>query len=95
MLKVYLLDRGGEVREIYSTSWLHPALLLNDIRTLLREPAAKPVRQPGALKKSPASRRAFSGMLRREHADSTSKTGRSRRRLAYHSGHVELAPRTT
>ena len=47
MLKVYLLDRGGEVREIYSTSWLHPALLLNDIRTLLREPAAKPVRQPG------------------------------------------------
>lgn len=46
MLKVYLLDRGGEVREIYSTSWLHPALLLNDIRTLLREPAPKPGPKP-------------------------------------------------
>jgi hypothetical protein len=40
MLKVYLLDAGGEVREIYSTSWLHPAVLLNDIKTLLLEPAA-------------------------------------------------------
>ncbi|MFC5478531.1 SCO family protein [Massilia suwonensis] len=38
MLKVYLLDPTGEVREIYSTSWLHPAVLLNDIQTLLREP---------------------------------------------------------
>jgi protein SCO1/2 len=37
MLKVYLLDAGGEVREIYSTSYLHPAVLLNDINTLLLE----------------------------------------------------------
>jgi protein SCO1/2 len=37
LLKVYLLDAGGEVREIYSTSWLHPAVLLGDIRTLLQE----------------------------------------------------------
>ena len=37
MLKVYLLDADGMVREIYSTSYLHPAVLLNDIRTLLRE----------------------------------------------------------
>lgn len=37
LLKVYLLDAGGEVREIYSTSWLHPAVLLGDIRTLLLE----------------------------------------------------------
>ncbi|WP_312552069.1 SCO family protein [Massilia sp.] len=47
MLKVYLLDAGGEVREIYSTSYLHPALLLNDIRTLLREPASQPARKSG------------------------------------------------
>lgn len=39
MLKVYLLDPGGEVREIYSTSWLHPAVLLNDVKTLLLEQA--------------------------------------------------------
>jgi protein SCO1/2 len=39
MLKVYLLDAAGNVREIYSTSYLHPAVLLNDIKTLLREPA--------------------------------------------------------
>jgi protein SCO1/2 len=40
MLKVYLLDAAGNVREIYSTSYLHPAVLLNDIKTLLTEPAA-------------------------------------------------------
>jgi len=39
MLKVYLIDRNGSVREIYSTSFLHPEILLNDIRTLLMEPA--------------------------------------------------------
>jgi cytochrome oxidase Cu insertion factor (SCO1/SenC/PrrC family) len=37
MLKVYLLDDKGSVREIYSTSFLHPAILLGDIRTLLLE----------------------------------------------------------
>ena len=41
LLKVYLLDAGGEVREIYSTSWLHPAVLLNDIKTLLQERAPR------------------------------------------------------
>jgi cytochrome oxidase Cu insertion factor (SCO1/SenC/PrrC family) len=40
LLKVYLIDAGGNVREIYSTAFLHPAVLLNDIRTLLLEPAA-------------------------------------------------------
>jgi cytochrome oxidase Cu insertion factor (SCO1/SenC/PrrC family) len=40
MLKVYLLDAAGYVREIYSTSYLHPAVLLNDIKSLLVEPAA-------------------------------------------------------
>jgi cytochrome oxidase Cu insertion factor (SCO1/SenC/PrrC family) len=41
LLKVYLLDAGGEVREIYSTSWLHPAVVLNDIKTLLQERAPR------------------------------------------------------
>jgi cytochrome oxidase Cu insertion factor (SCO1/SenC/PrrC family) len=37
LLKVFLIDRGGEVREIYSTAWLQPEVVLNDIRTLLLE----------------------------------------------------------
>ena len=37
MLKVYLIDAGGGVREIYSTAFLHPAVLFNDIQTLLME----------------------------------------------------------
>jgi cytochrome oxidase Cu insertion factor (SCO1/SenC/PrrC family) len=40
MLKVYLIDAGGKVREIYSTSFLHPTVLLNDIKTLLLEQRA-------------------------------------------------------
>lgn len=43
MLKVYLIDATGSVREIYSTAFLHPAILLNDIKTVLRE-------RPGARK---------------------------------------------
>ena len=37
MLKVYLLDRSGHVREIYSTSFLQQPILLSDIKTLLME----------------------------------------------------------
>jgi cytochrome oxidase Cu insertion factor (SCO1/SenC/PrrC family) len=37
LLKVYLLDRTGTVREIYSTAFLHPLVLRNDVLTLLDE----------------------------------------------------------
>ncbi|HVF62476.1 MAG TPA: SCO family protein [Casimicrobiaceae bacterium] len=37
MLKVFLIDRVGGVREIYSTAFLHPDTMLNDIRTLVLE----------------------------------------------------------
>ena len=37
VLKVFLIDRGGDVREIYSSSFLHPEVVLNDIETLLIE----------------------------------------------------------
>jgi cytochrome oxidase Cu insertion factor (SCO1/SenC/PrrC family) len=33
-LKVFLIDGAGQVREIYSTAYLMPAMILNDIRTL-------------------------------------------------------------
>jgi cytochrome c peroxidase len=40
VLKVYLIDRRRRVRNIYSSSYLHPALVINDIKTLLMSEAA-------------------------------------------------------
>lgn len=37
VLKVFLLDRGHHVRNVYSTGFLDTALVLNDVRTLLLE----------------------------------------------------------
>jgi protein SCO1 len=38
MLKLFLIDSIGVVREIYSLAFIHPEVMLNDIRTLLMEP---------------------------------------------------------
>ena len=38
MLKLFLIDARGRVREIYSTAFLLPEVMLNDIETLLLEP---------------------------------------------------------
>lgn len=43
LLKVYLIDASGSVREIYSPSYLHPLVLRNDIHTLLLESAQHPM----------------------------------------------------
>jgi protein SCO1/2 len=37
MLKVFLIDARGQVREIYSTAYLLPDVIFNDIRTLAME----------------------------------------------------------
>jgi cytochrome oxidase Cu insertion factor (SCO1/SenC/PrrC family) len=37
VLKAFLIDREGFVREIYSSAFLHPRTVLNDIDTLLME----------------------------------------------------------
>lgn len=37
MLKVFLLDARGRVREIYSAAFLHPQVMLNDLKTLALE----------------------------------------------------------
>lgn len=39
VLKVYLIDRDLQVRNVYSTSYLHPELVVNDLKTLLMEEA--------------------------------------------------------
>ena len=37
LLRVYLIDRKLQVRNIYSVSFLHPDILMNDLETLLLE----------------------------------------------------------
>lgn len=37
VLKVFLIDPAGDVREIYSSNFLHPRTVLNDVETLLLE----------------------------------------------------------
>ncbi|MGH6630605.1 MAG: SCO family protein, partial [Burkholderiales bacterium] len=44
VLKVFLIDRAGDVREIYTSTFLHPQTVLNDIETLLMDEAASQVR---------------------------------------------------
>lgn len=46
VLKVYLIDRSGTVREIYSTSFLNAAVLLNDITSLVFEGQPAALRPP-------------------------------------------------
>lgn len=41
VLKVFLIDREHVVREIYTTVYLQPDMLYNDILTLMLEPGAK------------------------------------------------------
>ncbi|MGR9115326.1 MAG: cytochrome c peroxidase [Gammaproteobacteria bacterium] len=38
ILRVYLIDRDKQLRNIYSVSFLHPETLINDIKTLLQAP---------------------------------------------------------
>lgn len=42
MLKVFLIDARGHIREIYSTSFLLHGVLLNDIKTLVMEQGVTP-----------------------------------------------------
>jgi cytochrome c peroxidase len=44
ILRVFLIDRQGDIRNIYSPSFLHPDLLLNDAQTVLMEQPAGPMR---------------------------------------------------
>jgi cytochrome oxidase Cu insertion factor (SCO1/SenC/PrrC family) len=61
MLKMFLIDRAGVVREIYTLAYLQPAVIVNDIRTLFleqRTPASQSLRPVTA--GSPAPGRAGS-----------------------------------
>ena len=41
MIRVYLIDRDGWVREIYATGFFDPDVVVNDIRTLVMEENAQ------------------------------------------------------
>jgi cytochrome oxidase Cu insertion factor (SCO1/SenC/PrrC family) len=47
MLKMFLIDRNGVVREIYTLAFLQPEVILNDIRTLYLEEKALAARPSG------------------------------------------------
>jgi len=42
MLKIFLIDARGEVREVYSLAFLQPQVMFNDIKTLALEAGAAP-----------------------------------------------------
>lgn len=46
VLKVFLIDRAGYVREIYTSTFLYPQTILADMKTLLMEPGNAPDRDP-------------------------------------------------
>jgi cytochrome c peroxidase len=48
VLRVFLVDREGRIRNIYSPSFLHPDLVLNDVRALLVETEAERPPAPDA-----------------------------------------------
>jgi protein SCO1 len=59
MLKMFLIDTGGEVREIYTLAYLQPAVIVNDIRTLYLEELSHPQRAAApSVAIAPAARRA-------------------------------------
>jgi cytochrome c peroxidase len=57
VLKVFLVDGTNRVRNVYSAGFLHPALVLNDIRTVLDAPAADDGRFAGPVDPAPAGLR--------------------------------------
>jgi len=48
VLKVFLIDRAASIREIYTSTFLHPQTVMNDIKTLLMEQGLKFPGEPGS-----------------------------------------------
>lgn len=52
-LRVFLVDRERRIRNIYSVDFLHPDLLINDLKTVLQEADVRQSSQPGDRLRSP------------------------------------------
>jgi len=48
ILRVFLIDGSRQIRNIYSTSFLHADTVANDVRSLLIEAAAQPPADTGS-----------------------------------------------
>ncbi len=53
ILRVFLIDSDTRVRNIYSISFLHPDLLISDVKSLLLEATPSPLRKTGMPDKRP------------------------------------------
>ncbi|MBE0435051.1 MAG: SCO family protein [Methylomicrobium sp.] len=51
ILRVYLIDRNKQIRNIYSVSYLHPDALINDMKTLLQPEAVVDDKTPKSIAK--------------------------------------------
>jgi len=66
MLKMFLIDAHGEVREIYTLAFLQPPVMFNDIKTLALE-AAEVNRLDFKLEATASGSRARAARLRTRH----------------------------
>ena len=48
ILRVFLIDESRQIRNIYSTSFLHADTVANDVRSLLMEATAEPSADTGS-----------------------------------------------
>ena len=48
ILRVFLIDESRQIRNIYSTSFLHADTVANDVRSLLMEATADPLADTGS-----------------------------------------------
>lgn len=56
ILRVYLIDQQAQIRNIYSLSFLHPDILVNDIKTLIMEQSNGDINKRGvAVKGAPSN----------------------------------------
>lgn len=74
LLRVYLIDREKQIRNIYSVSFLHPDTLINDVKTVLLSAAPKTA---GQEKKDPAAGAVFSAGDNKAHYESSDYETRS------------------
>ncbi|NND82644.1 MAG: SCO family protein [Gammaproteobacteria bacterium] len=54
ILRVYLIDRSQQIRNIYSVSFLHPDILMNDVLTLLQQEQLSDKRQAAVSSNKPS-----------------------------------------
>ncbi len=91
ILRVFLIDRDKQIRNIYSTSFLHPDTLINDMKTLALEGASQEGASPKAVTTAPTSSTVDDGRPRL-HGAGDDKGGYEK--SGYQTGAQSLVTRT-